>query len=269
MKATTEMELKVSGGRILSAEVKDGICRLLIEVVEEKVEPTPAVKETECVSVAKEDDDLFVCIKASELSLIDEFMQHRPKSEKERILKGRLKDVILKRIDDFWRPRMDPTLDEAENICFKAGKEPAVGRSYNWWHENAKKYCPKRKSRLGTKSQYVAFLGVLIKTLVDEGWTVDEAWDAVCNDSKKLGHYRNSENARYDFEPTGSSAIAGFYDLVNTCKILAEDEETGGFWLVGGCYFNFSSNHPLADLGHYIDGCNYDLNNGVGWLVLS
>ncbi|MBP3285134.1 MAG: hypothetical protein J6M02_06500 [Clostridia bacterium] len=261
------VSMKLPAGQIKSLKMlDDGTYEVILEVAEETVETIPAVKETEVVSFAKEDDDLFVCIKASELSLADAFMQHRPKSENERILKGRLKDVILERIDDFWRPRMDPTLDEAENICFKAGEKPAVGRSYNWWRENAKKYCTKRKSRLGTKSQYVAFLGVLIKTLVDEGWTVDEAWNAVCNDSKKLGHYWNSENTKYDFEPTGSRAIAGFYDLANTYKILADDD-VGRFWLAGGCYHG-SGNSPLAGLGHLYQ-CFDCLSNSVGWLVLS
>jgi len=268
MKATTEMELKISGGRILSAKVEDGVCRLLIEVAEEKVEPDSEVKEIETVSVAMEDDDLFVCIKASELSLDDEFMQHKPNGEREQKLKDALEAVIKKGILDFWRPRMDPSFDKKGNICFKAGEKPAVGNSYNWWRDNAKKFNPKRRSRLGTKSQYIAFLGVLIKTLVAEDWDIAEAWDAVCNDSEKLGHYWNSENAKHAFEPTGSRAIVGFYDLANTCKILAEDEEAGGFWLAGGYYGHGSNNIPLAVLGHY-GGCNNVLSGSVGWLVLS
>jgi len=268
MKATTEMELKVSGGRILSAKVEDGVCRLLIEVADEKVEPISEVKEITAVSATKEEDDLLVCIKASELSLIDKFMKHKPNGKREQKLKDALEAVIKKGIPDFWRPRMDPSFDKKGNVCFKAGEKPAVGKSYNWWRDNAKKFNPRRKSRLGTKSQYIAFLGVLIKALVAEDWDIDEAWDAVCNDSEKLGHYWNSENAKHAFEPTGSRAIVRFYDLANTCKILAEDEEAGGFWLAGGsCNFN-SDCIPLAVLGHN-SGCNLDLDCSVGWLVLS
>ena len=149
-------------------------------------------------------DEMFVLIEASKLSMDDEFMKHKPNSKRELVLKNALEAVIKKGIPNFWRPRMDPTLDKAENICFKTGKKPAVGKSYNWWRDNAKKFNPRRKSRLGTKSQYIAFLGVLIKTLIAEDWTVDEAWDAVCNNSEKLGHYWNSENVKHEFEPTGS-----------------------------------------------------------------
>jgi len=213
-------------------------------------------------------DEMFVLIEASKLSMDDEFMQYQPKTAREKEFKDLLEDVIRNGIDDFWHPRIDPTLDEVENICFKVGKKPAVGNSYNWWRENAKKFNPKRNSRLGTKSQYIAFLGVLIKALVAEGWPVSKAWDAVCDDSRQLGHYWNSENAKSDFEPTGSREIVGFYDLANTCKLLAEDEEAGGFWLASGSYLGDSIGNSLVDLGYGYD-CDGGLNRGVGWLVLS
>jgi len=260
MKEVKEIKVNVPEGQLISAEVKDGVCTLCIEVAEEMI--------PEVVSSIQEEDDIFVCIKASELSFDDEFMKHKPKTKREKEFKDLLEEVIKKGIADFWRPRMDPTLDKAGNICFRAGKEPAISNSYNWWRDNAKKFNPKRKSRLGTKSQYIAFLGVLMKALVDEGWTVSEAWDSVCNDSKKLGHYRNSEKAKRKVEPTGSREIVGFYDLANTCKLLAEDEEAGGFWLASGSYLGDSIGNSLVDLGYGYD-CDGGLNRGVGWLVLS
>jgi len=265
MKEVKEIKINVPEGQLISVEVKDGVCTLRIEVAEEMI---PEVKKSEVASFIQEEDDIFVCIKASELSLDDEFMQYQPKTDREKKFKEWLEEVIKKGIDDFWRPRMDPSFDKKGNICFKAGEKPAVGKSYKWWRENARKFNPKRKSRLGTKSQYIAFLGVLIKALVAEDWDIDEAWNAVCNDSKKLGHYWNSENAKHTFEPTGSRAIAGFYDLANAYKILAEDEEAGGFWVAGGSYYFDGDYYPLAGLGHCFD-CSGTLIDSVGWLVLS
>jgi len=212
-------------------------------------------------------DEMFVLIEASKLSMDDEFMQYRPKTDREKEFKDLLENVIKKGIADFWCPRMDPTLDEAENICFKAGEKPAVGKSYNWWRENAKNFNPRWSSRLGTRSQYVAFLGVLIKALVAEDWTVDEAWNLVCNDSRQLGNYCDSQNAKHDFEPTDSRAIAVFYDLVNTYKILKDTEETGGFWLAGGSRLDYSYFYPLADLTYHVS-CDCDNVIGVGWIVM-
>lgn len=253
MKATAEIELKVSGGRILSAEVKDGVCRLLIEGMEEEIVPL--------------DDNLFVRIEASKLSMDDEFMQYQPKTDSEKKFKNLLEAVIKHGVPDFWRPRIDPSLDKNGNICFKAGEQPAVRKSYNWWCDNAKKFNPGRKSRLGTKSQYIAFLGVLIKALIAEGWKADEAWNAVCNNSEKLGHYWNSVNAKHNFESTGSRVIAGFYDLANTSKILSENEDTGEFWLACSSFDYLSNRYPLTDFSHTYRGDIY-LDRSVGWLVM-
>lgn len=209
----------------------------------------------------------FVLIKAEEISLEDEFMQHEPKTKKEAEFKELVKEVIERRIKNFWRPIYDPVLTDDDRICFEPGKKPAIGKSYIWWKGEAKMFLPKNKSRLGTRLEYVAFLAVLIKKLVEEGEPLGAAWNLVCNDSRDLGHYINSEDAREELEPTGSRAICGFYDLANTDKFLAEDVETGGFWLASGCYTAESYFRPLADLGRYTF-CNNTINCTVGWLVL-
>ena len=208
-------------------------------------------------------------VEAESLSLDDEFMKHKPKTERERATKTLIELAIEKEVKNFYRPIMDPSFTKTgENICYEKGRGPAAGKSYNWWKKVAEEYCPERNSRLGTRLEYGAFLGVLIKNLVADGKSISWAWNAVCNDSKDLGHYWNSENAKHKVEPTGSRQICEYYDLANTCKILAEDDEAGGFWLAGGCYCNGSNNYPLAALNHS-NHCNNDNDHSVGWLVLS
>ena len=217
----------------------------------------------------KAKDSMFALVEASQLSLDDKFMQYEPTSDNQREFKKLLTKAINSGLSDFWHSKLDPSFNEERNgLVFEAGKMPAVGKSYNWWEEKARQYLPERRSHLGTKTEYVAFLGVLIKNLIASGWPVSKAWKAVCNDSRKLGHYWNSENARHDFEVTGSREVCGFCDLANTYKILAWDKETGGFWLAGGNYFDTSYRNPLADLLHctILDD---DLSSSVGWLVLS
>lgn len=253
------VETKLPVGEIVKIEkLSDGtgvVMQKVAEVNEEKV------------SKVCENEDLFVRIEASKLSLQDKFMQYEPQTKREKEFKALLTEVIRGGVKDFYRPRIDPCFDCDSEICFIAGNEPAVGKSYDWWEEIAKRFNPNRKSRLGTKSEYVAFLGVLLKKLIEEGWSKGKAWNAVCNDSKKLGHYWNSENAKHDFETTGSREICGFFDLANAYKILAEDIDAGGFWLAGGvCNFDCIG-YPLAGLGHCFERyCN--LNDSVGWLVL-
>lgn len=201
-----------------------------------------------------------ILIEASKLSLKDVFMSHNPKTEAEKKFKETLTEVIKTGIEDFYRPTMDPSFSDEEKtkIHYMVGKKPAVGKSYNWWKKAVKdsKWC------FGTKSQYVAFLGVLIKMLVAKGWTVEKAWNAVCNDSKKLGHYWNSNNENHQFEDTGSREICGFFDLANTHKVLAKDEVSAGFWMArAGCFGT-----PLAYL-ELSYNYHYYLGNCVAWLV--
>ena len=266
MSKTTEIEVKFDGGRVLSSEVKDGICRLVVEVEEGKDENFLMLKEINSVPRKKELYDPFILVPASELSLTDDFMRHTPKTKREEELRKKLVEVIRSRVPDFYRPRLDPSFDKNGKISYQPGARPALGKSYSWWEKNAKEFCPECKSRLGTKAEYVAFLGVLIKKLVASGWEVALAWNAVCNDSSKLEHYRNFERALQDFEPTGSREICGFCDLTNTAKLLAEDKEIGGFWLGGSFRLSFSDGNPIAVLGHGIDRY-HGFSNSVGWIV--
>lgn len=277
MKTTTEMEIKVSGGRILEGFVEpNGSCRLIVEVVDtsKKVTADEVTEAKESVTSKADsqlkqehDEDTFVLVETSKLSLDDEFMSHEPTTDEEKKLKKLLTDAIKSGLHDFYRPVLDPSFNEDGGICYIQGREPAENKSYNWWEETAKKFMPERCSRLGTRMEYVAFLGVLLKNLVNNGWSKAQAWNAVCNNSRELGHYWNSENAKYELEPTGSREIVGYYDLANTYKILAEDEATGGFWLAGGDYGFNGHDLPLADLYHF-DIRLYDNDCSVGWLVL-
>ena len=209
-------------------------------------------------------NDNFKLVRASELSTSDDFMKYTPKTPAEKAFKEAVEKVITAGVQDFYRPTLDPSFDGNGKICYQAGMKPAVGKSYNWWAENAKKL----GYRLGTRSEYIAFLAVLIKEAPKYGKTYAWAWNAVCNDSKELGHYKNSCNAKNEFEATGNREVCGCHDLANTCKLLAEDEETGGFWMAGGCYYDASYDLPLEVLCHYND-CLSDDCNSTGWLVLS
>ena len=205
-----------------------------------------------------------ILIEASKLSLNDDFMSYEPRTEEEKEFKTILVEAIKNGIEDFYRPVMDPSFSDNEKtkIHYMAAEEPAVGKSFNWWAEIVKD----TEWEIGSKYEYIVFLGVLIKMLVAKGWTVGEAWNAICNDSKKLGHYWNSDNAKHQFEDTGLREICGFFDLANTYKILAEDEAVGGLWLAGGGCYDDGDGNPLAGLGL----CNiYDCYHvdGVAWLV--
>jgi len=179
MPKTTEVEIKFDGGHIVSSKVKDGICRLVVEVEDGKEADCIFLKEVNRIPKELEACDPFTLGHASKLSLTDKFMSHEPRNEGEKIFKELLTKVIKVGVSDFYRPKFD---SEGE-ICYQAGLKPAVGKSYDWWKKHAEEFCSERKSRLETNSVYVAFLGTLMKNLVESGWEVDAAWNAVCNDS--------------------------------------------------------------------------------------
>lgn len=159
-------------------------------------------------------------------------------------VKGRLHAFTCMAID----PSFDPVTGE---VVYQPGLPPAVGKSYNWWEGTFNDYAPERNSRVLAKTEGACKNLELIRRLVE--WrkvTVEDAWDAVCDSSGRLGHYYNSDNPKRDFEPTGCREVCGFYDLANVAKILAKDpwEETGGFWVAGGYFDDDSLINPLAEL---------------------
>lgn len=210
----------------------------------------------------------FPIVKASSLSLEDEFLKHIAQTDNQRNFKKMIENAIKSGLQDFRAQRMDVSFDEEGNICYKAGMRPAVGKSVNWWKEKAKEFMPEKESRLGTTKERIAFLGLLIKYLIEEkGYTVANAWKAVCDQSKELGHYWDSKDAKHEFESTGSRQIGEWYDLANTYKITVDDEASG-FSFVGGNYDNCGNNYPLADVDD-VDFPNDDCFCSIGWLVLS
>ena len=260
-KATTEIEVQVSGAKITSDEVQgDSAAKLTAQIVL----PENKKKVANEVTVKKPivSDDVLELVEASKLSLQDKFMQYEPEGgTNEAKIKAILTEVIQSGVSDFLRPKMDPSFDETgESICYVAGKRPAVGKPKKWWKKTAEKVGLQE----GTKKQYVAFLGYLIKKSVEEGYDVSEAWYSICGHSKDLQYYEDKN----DFEMTGSRGLHGFYDLGNTFKILVEDEEekSGGFWIAGGLYVGRVGKYPMSVFG-YFGNLYAELKWGVGWLV--
>lgn len=258
----------------ISVLIPKGASNIRVEILEEegKVDITfNSSIITEChKKVTKEYlDEYFPVVKASTLSLEDEFLKHEPESDGQTKFKEMLTEAIKSGLSDFRAQRMDATLDEYDRIYYQKGKKPEFNKSANWWKKNAKKFMPEKESRLGTIKERIAFLGLLIKYLIEErGYIVSDAWKAVCDQSKDLGHYRDSKDAKNKFEFTGSRQVGDWYDLANTSKIIINDDEASGFSLIGGDFYNYGEDYPLADVNS-IYGSFVDYSYSTGWIVLS
>lgn len=251
-----ELKIAVSNGWVVDAKVMpDGCCQLIV------VQANVTAEDTTC----NQQKGIFKKVPASELRVDDVFMKHQPKTRNERELKELIANAIQRGLNDFWRPVYDPSFDSVGRLNYEQGKKPAMGKNHKWWKEEAKKFCPERGSRLGTKLEYVAFLAVLMKELVASGKSLEWVWNAVCNNSKELGNYTNCHENEV-CETTGSREVCGWYDLANTGKILAEDKEYGsGFWIASGTYSYFSQEFPLARLGKEYG--NFVFSDTCGWVV--
>lgn len=197
-------------------------------------------------SGSEEFEKMFPIVDIENVSLQDSFMKYEPENDIEERVKAniiRAKEFGMK---NFRKPCMDPSFaDDGETIIYCAGKKPAVGKSADWWEENAPKFMPEKNSRPIDDLEKDVWLGIIIKELIDEGYKVVKAWKAVCFDSTKIGHYSNSRNAKHDLQGTGCRKIGRWYDLGNTCKIVKK-RVAPGFELFSGEFSNSGFRYPLA-----------------------
>lgn len=219
-------------------------------------------------------------IPVSKLSTEDAFMKLAPKSTKaERDLHNRIGilEHMTKKgyVKDFYKPIMDPGVTDFYNwhtflnparIVYEKGRPPATGGTVEYWLEMTSFT---EGWRIGNKHEYVGFLGILIKMLIEEeNFSVAEAWNAVCNDSKDLGIYHKpyEDNMRN----TGSKGICGFYDLGNTRKIIELDYQISSYAHAGGDFTKRSQEYPLSCIEKIcllIHTSGWFYPNSVPWLV--
>ncbi len=175
-------------------------------------------------------------------------------------------------IEPFYRPTMDPTLERGI-LTFRKGNQPLVRMTFDFWRRGIKDLHPFGEQnawswKIGTEYQYYAFLTWLINQLVESGETLDKAFYKVVLDSKELGHYKNSKNAKGMLEPTGSRKICGVYDLANTHKLLECSNKDGTMWIAGGSYDEISTYHPLANI-FSTNKTDWMFLRSVAWLVVT
>ncbi len=250
---TMKSEIKENVLTILNSHLEEDEVQECIEQLMAGNFETKATTEFETIKIPGSDSPVYA-----------ELLKHDPTNNAEMTFIYDLKKAISKSVKGFEVFVNDPSMDHDGKLQFVPGFKPAVGYSYNELEELAKE----NGLRLGTKDEYILFMGWLINSLIKEGWFEMDAWLAVCTDSRELGHYFNSAGAKwYFFEPTGSRIIVGKSDLANTYKVLARDENAGGFWLASGRCLNFGSDYPLASLDLNGNYDNHDIYS-VGWFVL-
>lgn len=260
---TLEMKIEipeVKGARCVSTKMKDGYILVLEFEIEEDAEKNGTFSISESELECRIDPNTFE----------GEWMKHQPTTRRQKETLNLYQEAKAKgRLHAFTCMTIDPSIKD-EKVVYQKGLPPAIGFSQKKWAKMLKDYNPSRNSRQMTRTEYVCRNLFLIQKLVESGYEIEDAWTAVCVDSTKIGHYLFSDNAKEDFEPTGSREICGFCDLANAFKFLSEDswDEADGFLAAGGSYNLTSCLCPVAALhrnNNFVGNVN---NYGVGMLAL-
>ena len=127
-------------------------------------------------------------------------------------------------------------------LFFRKGCKRFSGSQFTWWQAKVEEFIPEH-SRIGTISEYLVFCGWFIKFLVDEqGWSVRDAWGAVCND-----------------EPFLENDVFGFCDLKKK-KVLSANHRRDY------CYA-CNRQEPLASIT-VVETCDpLSLGTGSAWII--
>lgn len=254
---TLEMKIaipEVNGGRCVSAELKDGYILAKFETEE---------NETNFIS-----DSKLEC-KINPNIFEGEWLEHQPTTRGQKNTLTLYQEAKAKgRLHTFTCMTIAPSVKDGK-LVYQKGLPIKTGFSQSQWEKMLKDYNPSRNSRQMTLTEYACRNLFLIQKLVESGYEIKAAWKAVCDDSRKIGHYRNSAKHKNDSEPTGSREVCGFCDLGNSWKFLAEDpwNEIGGFWIADGSYCCYGNGRPVAAFTHFNNVDFIDLN-GVGMIAL-
>lgn len=211
----------------------------------------------------------LILIEASKLKVDDDFIKEVDAFDKIKDFRNVLINCIksTSNIHDFYVQSCDPSeKEDGSGIEYVEGRMPAVNHSFYWGRKAAYEYAPHLGSRSGTYEEYILFCGVLIKALIENGYSVDDAWKEVSVDSKGIGNYKNNgKSIKRVLLPTGSVKVAGFADLANTCKELTG--KSAKFYWASGAYCHRSDFGFVANVERMY--CpNNDEKLSVPWVVI-
>jgi len=151
-------------------------------------------------------------------------------------------NTTVKNAVSTWHTMVyEPSKDVDGNLQYIAGKEVLRNISNYSWERKFQNYSPENGSQMSSITTYYL---LLLRFLKDGFATIEQLAD----DSKEIGHYYDSIDAKHEYEKTGERQLGGIYGFGgNTFKVVKDPESPSGFSILGGDCYNYGCKYPLAD----------------------
>lgn len=186
-------------------------------------------------------------------------------TEKQKKFKANvLKALNNKPIEGYrWIPIYEPSLSEDGELQYVLGEKVLRNLNYDAWEKLFNEYSPKNGSQQASVTTY--FL-LLLRWLKDGIATLEQ----LTENSKDIGHYKDSEYSKCDFELTGERFFGGLFGFVgNTYKILKNSDKESKCSLAGSAYEILGYVFPVADVTNTNLPSSAVFEKGVGLLELT
>ena len=194
---------------------------------------------------SKQMTNVRALIEGSDSKIYRDLIKHPPNNERESEFIFNITGAINGNLKKFNVPVFEP-----------------VGEQVGYSYKESEIIANENSLRIGTKKEYLLFLGTIIHRLILEGLPEVQAWYAVCTDSQELLNYSNLLKTQQNREDWFQKYL--WQMQFGKCRILANDNEMRGFWLASsGC-----NDLPLAFLlPRPFNELDYKIKGGIGWFV--
>lgn len=243
---------------VMSIELPDGAKCVRTEVSEESVKVIYTVPENRTITKLSI-EEAFIWVDFTSIKKSD-YEAERKNAKQESLRQNILGAIENNRLKGLYVAILEPSVDNAGDICFVNGVYPAARCSPRWWDENATEFCPERKSRILSFNEYFMIVAHLIKN-------GDVTWKEAAEDSTMKGNFCNSPNSTHRLEKTGTRKCGEFYGFVGNTHKYVKYDNASWYMLMGGSCHRDGRDNPVADAKTVYHPSNKNCDS-VAWLVL-
>lgn len=188
----------------------------------------------------KDGRDEFMYLPFGDITKVDLLYENGKERVFSTLEQKAFREEVLEAIENMptegyrWIPVYEPSKGEDGEIQFIPGKNVLMGLASYEWIKRLKEYSPENESQEASKTTY--FL-LLMRWLKDGIASLEQ----IADNSKEIGHFSDSKDAKYGFEKTGEREFGGLCGFVgNTYKAVnipgSRARNPIPLWFGGDCF---------------------------------